>query len=29
LPTLSDPEEPFNRAGVYDWTMERWRFGHV
>jgi uncharacterized protein len=22
--------EPFNRAGVYDWgTMERWRFGHV
>ena len=20
---------PFNRAGVYDWTMERWRFGHV
>lgn len=23
-------DEPFNRAGVYDWvTMERWRFGHV
>jgi uncharacterized protein YciI len=22
--------EPFNRAGVYEWTtMERWRFGHV
>ncbi|MGZ6194945.1 MAG: YciI family protein [Candidatus Binataceae bacterium] len=21
--------EPFNRAGVYQWTMERWRFGHV
>jgi uncharacterized protein YciI len=21
--------EPFNRAGLYDWTMERWRFGHV
>jgi hypothetical protein len=21
--------EPFNRAGIYDWTMERWRFGHV
>jgi len=21
--------EPYNRAGVYDWTMERWRFGHV
>ena len=21
--------EPFNRAGVYDWTIERWRFGHV
>jgi len=21
--------EPFNHAGVYDWTMERWRFGHV
>ena len=21
--------EPFNRAGFYDWTMERWRFGHV
>jgi len=21
--------EPFSRAGVYDWTMERWRFGHV
>ena len=22
-------DEPFNRAGIYDWTMERWRFGHV
>lgn len=23
-------DEPFNRAGVYEWiTMERWRFGHV
>lgn len=22
-------DEPFNRAGVYDFTMERWRFGHV
>jgi len=22
-------DEPFNKAGVYDWTMERWRFGHV
>ena len=22
-------DEPFNRAGVYDWTIERWRFGHV
>jgi uncharacterized protein len=22
-------DEPFNRAGVYDWTMERWHFGHV
>jgi uncharacterized protein YciI len=21
--------EPFNRAGIYEWTMERWRFGHV
>jgi uncharacterized protein YciI len=22
--------EPFNRAGVYEWTtIERWRFGHV
>ena len=21
--------EPFNRAGLYDWTIERWRFGHV
>jgi uncharacterized protein YciI len=21
--------EPFNRVGLYDWTMERWRFGHV
>ena len=21
--------EPFNRAGFFDWTMERWRFGHV
>lgn len=21
--------EPFNSAGIYDWTMERWRFGHV
>jgi uncharacterized protein YciI len=21
--------EPFNRAGVYDSTIERWRFGHV
>ena len=21
--------EPFNRAGLYEWTMERWRFGHV
>ena len=21
--------EPFHRAGIYDWTMERWRFGHV
>ena len=22
-------DEPFNRAGVYEWTIERWRFGHV
>ena len=22
-------DEPFNRGGVYDWTIERWRFGHV
>ena len=22
-------DEPFNRAGVYDYTIERWRFGHV
>ena len=22
-------DEPFNRAGVYDWRIERWRFGHV
>jgi uncharacterized protein YciI len=23
-------DEPFNSAGVYDWTtIERWRFGHV
>ena len=22
-------DEPYHRAGVYDWTMERWRFGHV
>ena len=22
-------DEPLNRAGVCDWTMERWRFGHV
>lgn len=23
-------DEPYNRAGVYDWsTIERWRFGHV
>jgi len=21
--------EPYNRAGLYEWTMERWRFGHV
>jgi len=21
--------EPLNRAGVCDWTIERWRFGHV
>ena len=21
--------EPYNRAGVYEWTIERWRFGHV
>jgi len=21
--------EPYHRAGLYDWTMERWRFGHV
>ena len=21
--------EPYNRAGIYEWTMERWRFGHV
>jgi uncharacterized protein YciI len=22
-------DEPFNRAGVYECTIERWRFGHV
>jgi uncharacterized protein YciI len=22
-------DEPFNRAGVYESTIERWRFGHV
>ena len=22
-------DEPFNRAGIYEWTIERWRFGHV
>jgi uncharacterized protein YciI len=22
-------DEPLNRAGICDWTMERWRFGHV
>jgi uncharacterized protein YciI len=22
-------DEPFNRAGIHDWTIERWRFGHV
>jgi len=27
MASISD--EPFHRAGVYEWTMERWRFGHV
>jgi uncharacterized protein YciI len=22
-------DEPFNRAGICEWTIERWRFGHV